>query len=155
MISKLQNCFQDSLDFGYLEIETFGRIGPVIKEKIPPFNEYLKQAKKFRTGDVTCRAASFNFIRKATERLAKEVFIKGKNTELEKRYERLDVDKMEKLLVESKIPKYEDIVKMRETIRFSGPPSHDDMSKNPPTPEELECNISRLETYWKRWIQDN
>jgi len=155
IINALCNQFQDSPKFGYLEIANFDKSGPVIKEKVPNFNKYLKLAKRFRTGDATCRSASFNFLRKATERLTKEVYIKGKKKNLAKRYESLDISKMEKLLVESGIPKYDDIIKMRETIKFSGPTSHDDMSKNPPTPEELNRHISRLEMYWKKWIQSS
>ena len=153
IITSLQNRFQDSLNFEFLEIANFDKSGPVIQEKIPNFYEYLKQAKKFRTGNATCRAASFNFLRKATERLTKEVYIKRKKTNLAKRYEKLDIAKMEKLLVMSGIH-YDDIAKMRETIKFSGPTSHDDMSRNPPTPEELNRHISRLEMYWKQWIQN-
>jgi len=155
IINMLHNSFQDSPDFGFLEISKYDKSGPIIQEKIPPFNQYLKQAKKFRKGNATCRAASFNFLRKATERLKKEVFMKGKKTNLPKRYENLDVSKMEKLLVDSAIPTYKDIGKMRETIKFSAPASHDDMSKNPPTPEELERHISRLEMYYNQWIQND
>ena len=78
--------------------------------------------------------------------------MKGKNVKLPRRYEKLDADKMEKLLVDSAIPDYKEIAGMRETFKFSGPPSHDDMTKNSPTPEELERHISRLETNWKKWI---
>lgn len=154
IIVALRDRFQDDLDFGDFEIISYDKIGPTIREKIPLFNEYLKQAKKFRTGDTTCRAAAFNFLRKATERLAKEVYMKGKQKPLAKRHEKLDVERIEKLLVVSGIPEYDEIIGMRETLRFSGPLSHDDLSKNPPRPEELERHISRLEMYWKRWCQD-
>lgn len=154
IIDMLRNSFQDNLDFGELEIINYDKSGPVIQEKIPPFHEYLKQAKKFRTGDATCRAAAFNFLRKATERLSKDVNMGGTQTQLAKRYEQLDAEKMEKLLVDSGIPQYSEIISMRETLKFSGPPSHDDMSKNPPTPEELERHISRLEMLRKRWCPD-
>ena len=84
--------------------------------------------------------------------LSKDIYMKGKSVSLPRRYERLGADSMEKLLVESGIPTYQEIQGMRETFKFSGPPSHDDMTKNPPTPEELERHISRLETNWKKWI---
>jgi len=155
IINMLRNRFQDNPEFGDLEIVAYDKSGPLIQEKVPPFQNYLDQAKRFRTGDSTCRAAAFNFLRKATERLSKEVYMKGKQTSLPKRYEKLDTEKMEKLLVDSGIPEYKEIVGMKETIKFSGPPSHDDMTQNPPTPEELESHISRLEMYWKRWFQDN
>lgn len=155
IIEILRNTFQDSLDFGDFEITRYDKLGPNIQERIPLFQDYLEQAKKFGTGDATCRGASFNFLRKATERLAKEVYMKGKQVSLPKRYEKLDAAKMERLLVDSTIAEYREITSMRETLKFSGPPSHDDMSGNPPTPEELERHISRLEMYWKRWCQDS
>jgi hypothetical protein len=152
IINMLRGRFQDSPYFGDLEIVNYELSGPKIKERIPQFQGYLEQAKKFRTGNATCRAAAFNFLRKATERLSKEVYMKGKNATLPRRYEKLDADRMEKILVDSAIPDYKEIAGMRETFKFSGPHSHDDMAKNPPTPEELERHISRLETNWKKWI---
>jgi len=152
IIEMLRNKFQDNPDFGDFEIVSYDRSGPKVQERIPPFQNYLEQAKKFKAGDATCRAASFNFLRKATERLSKDVYMKGTNLSLPKRFEKLDADKMEKLLVGSSIPSYHEIVGMRETLKFSGPSSHDDMSKNPPTPEELERHISRLERNWKQWF---
>lgn len=152
IIDMLRTRFQDDPDFGDLEIVNYDKSGPVIEERIPQFQEYLAQAKKFKTGNATCRAASFNFLRKAAERLSKEVYMKGKNVTLPKRYEKLDADRMEKLLVDSAIPDYQEIAGMRETFKFSGPRSHDDMTRNPPTPEELERHISRLETNSEKWI---
>ena len=152
IIDMLRTRFQDDPDFGDLEIVSYDRSGPKIEERIPQFQGYLEKAKKFKAGNATCRAASFNFLRKATERLSKEVYTKKKNVHLPKRYEKLDADKMEKLLVDSGIPTYSEITAMKETLKFSGPRSHDDMTKNPPTPEELERHISRLETNWKKWI---
>jgi len=152
IISNLRDRFQDDPDFGDLEVVRYDKLGPEIQERIPQFQGYLDQAKKFKSGDATCRGASFNFLRKATERLSKDAYMKGKGVSLPRRFERLDAEKMEKLLVDSGIPTYPEIAGMRETFKFSGPPSHDDMTKNPPTPEELERHISRLETNWKKWI---
>jgi len=152
IISNLRNRFQDDLYFGDLEVVRYDMSGPEINERIPPFKGYLDQAKKFKSGDATCRGASFNFLRKATERLTKDIYMKGKGISLPRRFEKLDADKLEKLLVDSGIPTYPEIAGMRETFKFSGPPSHDDMTMNPPTPEELERHISRLETNWKKWI---
>jgi len=152
IISNLQNRFQDNPDYSEFEVVRYDKSGPEIQEKIPPFKGYLDLAKRFKSGDATCRGASFNFLRKAAERLSKDVYMKGKGVSIAKRYERLDGDKMEKLLVDSGIPTYQEIAGMRETFRFSGPPSHDDMTRNPPTPEELGQHISRLETNWKKWI---
>jgi len=152
IISNLRNRFQDNPDYSEFEVVRYDKSGPEIQEKIPQFKGYLDQAKRFKSGDATCRGASFNFLRKAAERLSKDVYMKGKGVSIAKRYERLDADKMEKLLVDSGIPTYQEIAGMRETFRFSGPPSHDDMTRNPPTPEELGQHISRLETNWKKWI---
>ena len=152
IIDMLRTRFHDDPDFGDLEIISYDKSGPKVEERIPQFQVYLEQAKKFKDGDTTCRAVSFNFLRKATERLSKEVYMKGKNESLSKRYEKLDADKMEKLLVNSGIPNYQEIVGMKETLKFSGPQSHDDMTRNPPTPEELERHISRLENNWNKWI---
>ena len=151
IISNLRNRFQDNPDFGEHEVVKYDMSGPEIQERIPQFQGYLEQAKKFRSGDATCRGASFNFLRKATERLSKDVYMRGKGVTIPKRFEKLDADKMEKLLVDSGIPTYQEIAGMRETFKFSGPSSHDDMTKNPPTPEELEQHISRLETNWRKW----
>jgi DNA repair exonuclease SbcCD ATPase subunit len=152
IIDMLRIRFQDDPDFGDLEVIKYDKSGPKVEERIPQFQSYLEQAKKFKAGNATCRAASFNFLRKAAERLSKEVYMKGKNVPLSRRYEKLDVEKMEKLLVDSGIPNYQEIAGMKETLKFSGPPSHDDMTRNPPTPEELERHISRLENNWEKWI---
>lgn len=152
IISNLRNRFRDNPDYREFEVVRYDKSGPEIQEKMPPFEEYLDLAKRFKSGDATCRKASFNFLRKAAERLSKDVYMKGKKESIAKRYERLDADKMEKLLVDSGIASYPEITGMRETFRFSGPPSHDDMTRNPPTPEELGQHISRLETNWKKWF---
>jgi len=104
IINMLRNRFQDAPDFSDFEIASYDKSGPKVQERIPAFHNYLEQAKKFRAGDATCRAASFNFLRKATERLSKDVYMKGKQVSLPKRYESLDTDKMEKLLVDSGVP---------------------------------------------------
>lgn len=152
IIDMLRTRFHADPDFGDLEIISYDKSGPKVEERIPQFQGYLKQAKKLKAGDTTCRAVSFNLLRKATERLSKEVYMKGKNVSLPERYEKLDADKMEKLLIDSGIPKYQEIVGMKETLKFSGPASHDDMTRNPPTPEELDRHISRLENNWNKWI---
>ncbi len=133
-----------------IEFTDYSRAGPNIEEKPPPLKDYLDQANEYRAGNAERRRHASGCLRRAVERIPKILYQQATDS-LPAKYRDVTFPRLERDL----LPKCNQLSPreadgIRATYNFVVSHPHDDMTLEPPTSEQLQSHISRLEQLCKR-----
>ena len=127
-----------------IEFTGYSQAGPSFEEKPPQLQDYLDQADEYKTGNAERRRQAGGCIRRAVERIPKALYQQTTGS-LPAKYRDLSFPRLKGDLV----PKCDQLSPqeadgIRATYDFVVSHPHDDMTVEPPTPEQLESHINRL-----------
>jgi hypothetical protein len=133
-----------------IEFAGYCQAGPNIEEKPPQLEDYLDQANEYKTGSAERRRQASGCVRRAVERIIKRLYQQATGS-LPAEYRdvsfpRLKTDLLPKC--DQLSPKEADGI--RATYNFVVSYPHDDMTVEPPSNEQLQPHISRLEQLCKK-----
>lgn len=128
-----------------IEFTGYSQAGPNIKEKPPQLKDYLDQANEYKTGNAERRRLAGGCIRRALERIVKILYQQATGS-LPAQYRDVSFPELRGNLLPKcgqLSPPEADGVGATYDFVVSYP--HDDMTVEPPTTEQLQPHISRLE----------
>lgn len=124
-VDNIRTCH--NLDW-YYEITSYDINGPVILERGNKLEEYIKQAKQFKSGSSDHRTHAVHLLRKAIENFCREVYFRKTGNKLEKNL-------TSSVLKELAINIFDDVrdhQKLNYVLKYADPASHDDNTSEPP-----------------------
>jgi len=132
-----------------IEFTGYSQNGPIIEEKPPQLKDYLDQANEYKTGNAERRRLACGCIRRAVERIIKMLYQQATGS-LPVDYRDVSFPRLKRDL----LPKCDQLSPretdgIRATYNFVVSYPHDDMTIDPPAPEQLQTHISRLEQLCK------
>ena len=128
-----------------IEFAGYSQAGPSIEERPPRLQDYLDQANEYKIGNAERRRQAGRCLRRMVERIIKALYQQTAGS-LPTKYRDLSFPKLKGDL----LPKCDQLSPpeadgIRATYNFVVRYPHDDMTVEPPTSEQLQPHISRLE----------
>ncbi len=125
-----------------LELSSYTKDGPEIIATEEALNRMLKDIKFYMVGDSVRRRQAGAILRRFLERFSKDLYRKRHGT-LPRKYENATWADLKELLKEGGLS-LPDEGRVLESYAFSANFPHDDLTKEPPTPSEIESKYNQL-----------
>jgi hypothetical protein len=135
----------------FIEFSGYCQAGPIIEERPPRLKEYLDQAKEYKAGNASRRRQACGCVRRALERITKELYHEATGS-LPPECRDANFRELRRDFLPScdqLSPKEADGI--RATYHFVVSYPHDDMTVEPPTREQIQPHISRLEQLGRKF----
>jgi hypothetical protein len=133
----------------YYRIEDYRQTGPVVRPHVPLKREF-KDLRQLACGNEQHRELAVDRLRVVTERLIRELYLVETGTPLGPEYSDATAPRLLKVFRGLPGTTPAEHQRLQDTVRFSDPAHHTEVGWQPPTTQQIEPHIQRLQQIAKQ-----